>query len=112
MEQSKIDMFIATSSSNFPSEKIGIIHSQLEKVDDKKFLSIQSANYKNPTTLLIVSILLGALGVDRFMLGQIGVGVGKLLTCCGLGFWWFIDLFLIMKATKERNFFIFTQVAN
>jgi len=56
--------------------------------------------------------LLGALGVDRFMLGQIGVGVGKLLTCGGLGFWWFIDLFLIMKATKERNFFIFTQVAN
>ncbi len=53
MEQSKIDMFIATSSSNFPSEKIGIIHSQLEKVDDKKFLSIQSANYKNPTTLLL-----------------------------------------------------------
>ena len=53
MEQSKIDMFIATSSSNFPSEKIGKIHSKIEKVDEKKVISIQSANYKNPTTLLL-----------------------------------------------------------
>ena len=112
MEQSKIDMFIATSGSKFPSDKIGIIYSQLDKTDDRKFLSIQSANYKNPTTLLIVSVLVGGLGVDRFMLGQTGAGVGKLLTCGGLGLWWFIDLFLIMKSTKEKNFFIFTQVAN
>jgi len=112
MDQSKIDMFISTSSDRFPSEKIGIIYAQLEKIDDKKFLSIQSANYKNPTTLLIVSIFLGTLGVDRFMLGHTGAGIGKLLTCGGFWVWWFIDLFLIMKATKEQNFFIFTQVAN
>lgn len=112
MEQSKIDMFIATSSDKFPGEKIGIIQSQLEKIDDKKFLSVQSANYKSPTTLLIVSIFLGGLGVDRFMLGQTGAGIGKLLTCGGLWIWWFIDLFIIMKATKEKNFFTFTQVAN
>lgn len=112
MEQSKIDMFVATSADKFPNEKIGIIHSQLEKIDDKKFLSIQSADYKNPTTLLIVSIFLGSLGVDRFMLGQTGLGLGKLLTCGGAGIWFLIDLFLIMKATKEKNFFTFTQIAN
>lgn len=112
MEQSKIDMFIAASSDKFPSTKIGIIQSQLEKIDDKKFLSVQSANYKSPTTLLIVSIFLGGLGIDRFMLGHTVAGIGKLLTCGGMGFWWFIDLFLIMKATKEGNFFIFTQVAH
>ena len=112
MEQSKIDMFIATSGSNFPSEKIGIIHSQLEKVDDKKFLAVQSADYKSPTTLFLVSLFLGGLGVDRFMLGQTGLGIGKLLTGGGCGLWSLIDLFLIMKATKERNFLIFTQIAN
>jgi TM2 domain-containing membrane protein YozV len=112
MEQSKIDMFIATTGSKFPGERIGIIHSQLEKIDDKKFSSIQSAEYKSPTTLLIVSLFLGGLGVDRFMLGQTGLGVGKLLTCGGVGIWAFIDLFLIMKATKEKNFLIFTQIAN
>ena len=38
--------------------------------------------------------------------GLIGVGIGKLLTtcCCGLGLvWWFVDLFLIMDATRKKN---------
>lgn len=112
MEQNKIDMFVSTSSDKFPGDKLGIIQSQLEKTDDKKFLSIQSANYKSPTTLLIVSIFLGGLGVDRFMLGQSGMGIGKLLTCGGFGLWWLIDLFIIMGEAKKHNFYTFSQVAN
>ncbi|MDR3678995.1 MAG: TM2 domain-containing protein [Flavipsychrobacter sp.] len=112
MEQSKIDMFIATTGSKFPAEKMGIINSQLEKINDSKFLSIQSAEYKNPTVILIISLFFGSFGVDRFMLGQTGMGVGKLLTCGGLGVWTIIDWFLIMNATKEKNFLTFTQIAN
>jgi hypothetical protein len=37
------------------------------------------------------------------MIGDTGIGVGKLLTCGGLGIWTIIDLFLIQKATKEKN---------
>ena len=37
------------------------------------------------------------------MLGHTGAGIGKLLTCGGFWVWWFIDLFLIMKATKEQK---------
>lgn len=112
MDQTKINMFIAGNNDKFPSDKIGIIQAQLEKIDDNKFLSVQSANYKSPTTLLIVSFFLGGLGIDRFMLGQTGAGIAKLLTCGGFGIWWIIDLFIIMNATKEKNFYIFTQVAN
>ena len=112
MEQSKIDMFISSNGSNFPSEKIGIIQSQLQKLDDNKFLSVQSSDYKNPMTLLIISIFFGWIGVDRFMLGQTGLGIIKLLTCGAGGLWWLIDLFLIMGAAKEKNFFTFTQIAS
>ncbi len=112
MDQTKIDMFISANKDKFPTEKIGIIQNQLEKIDERKFLGIQSANYKNPTTLLIVSIFLGVLGVDRFMLGQTGAGVGKLLTCGGIYVWWLIDIFVISKATKDYNFVLFTQVSN
>jgi TM2 domain-containing membrane protein YozV len=111
MEQNKIDMFIAANADKFPAEKLGLIQSQLERVDDRKFISIQSADYKNPTTLLIFSIFLGNLGVDRFILGQVGLGVGKLLTCGGLGIWTFIDWFMIMNAAKENNFKSFLKIA-
>jgi TM2 domain-containing membrane protein YozV len=111
MEQNKVDMFLATMSSKFPPEKLLIIKSQLEKLDDSKLIVVQSADYKDPTTLLIISLLLGQLGVDRFMLGQTGPGIGKLLTCGGLGIWTIIDWFGIQKATKEYNFQKFTLLA-
>lgn len=55
---------------------------------------------KDKTTTLILSILLGAFGVDRFYLGKVGTGILKLLiTIFTLGLlswvWWLIDIILI-----------------
>ena len=54
---------------------------------------------KDWTTLLILSILLGGLGVDRFYAGHIGLGVLKLITIGGCGIWALIDI--IMVATGK-----------
>ena len=54
----------------------------------------------NWTVALVVSIFLGSLGVDRFMMGHIGLGVLKLITFVGCGIWWLIDV--IMIATKHE----------
>ncbi len=111
MEQNKIDLFVSSMSEKFPAEKMMSVRSILEKLDDSKFGYLQSLDYKNPTTLLIVSLLAGGFGIDRFMLGQTGLGVAKLLTGGGCGIWAIIDWFIIMGKTKEINYQLFMQNA-
>lgn len=50
---------------------------------------------KNKTTALILSVLLGGLGVDRFYLGYTGMGLLKLFTGGCFGVLWIIDIVYI-----------------
>lgn len=52
---------------------------------------------------MIISIFLGTLGVDRFMLGDIGMGILKLLTVGLCGVLTIIDWFTIQKRVQEQN---------
>jgi hypothetical protein len=54
-------------------------------------------------TALLLSIFLGTLGVDRFYLGQTGLGIGKLLTFGGCGIWSLIDLILVAMRKVTDN---------
>lgn len=47
---------------------------------------------KSKTTALLLSVLVGGLGVDRFYLGYTGMGVLKLLTGGCFGVLWIIDI--------------------
>jgi len=103
MEAQKVDMFLMTNSKFFEGHQLNMIRERLITLDDSKWSTVLMAQFKDPTTSLIVSILAGGLGIDRFIIGDTGMGVGKLLTCGGLGIWTIIDWFMIQAATREKN---------
>jgi hypothetical protein len=104
MDAQKVDMFIMSNGKFFESFQIAQIRERLLNLDENKWAMIQSVPLKDPQTSLIISIILGAYGIDRFYIGDTGMGVGKLLTCGGLGIWAIVDWFSIQKATRQKNF--------
>ena len=104
VEKQKVDMFIMSNQKYFPAEKIMFLKEKLYKIDETKFSMVSCMDFKEPTTILLVSLFLGSLGIDRFMLKDTGMGVLKLLTggCCGI--LTIIDWFSVQNRAKEKNF--------
>ena len=104
LDQNKVDMYIMTNQKFFPAEKMVYLRERLHNMDEQKFSLLSTIELKDPTTILLVSIFLGGFGIDRFMIGDTGMGVLKLLTggCCGILA--LVDWFTISNKTKEMNF--------
>ncbi len=103
MDQSRVDMYIATNAKFFESHQIPYLRDRLLALDDSKFIMIQSANLKDPSTALIISIFGGSYGIDRFYIGDTGLGVAKLLTLGGCGIWTIVDWFTAQSNAKKAN---------
>ena len=103
MDAQKVDMFLAANSKYFPAGQVMVIREILLNTDESRWAYIQSTSFNDPTMMLIVSLIGGGLGIDRFIIGDVGLGIGKLITCGGFGLWTIIDWFLIMDATREKN---------
>jgi hypothetical protein len=59
---------------------------------------------KDWLTAVILSFVVGTLGIDRFYLGYTGLGVLKLITLGGCGIWALVDLILIaMGSVPDSN---------
>lgn len=99
-----LNLLLSTYGKYFPEERFADVKTILESMSEDKQAALAMAGFKDPTITLIISLLGGGLGIDRFYIGDTGLGVAKLLTCGGLGIWSIIDWFLIMGAVREKNF--------
>lgn len=104
MDATKVDMFLAANKEYFLPNHVLLLKERMLQADESKYSLISMMEFKNPTTILIVSVLLGSLGIDRFMLGDTGMGVLKLLTGGVCGVLTIIDWFSVSKKAKEKNF--------
>lgn len=52
---------------------------------------------------LLMSIFFGSLGIDRFIMGHIFLGILKLITAGGFGIWWLVDVILIASKYHFQN---------
>ena len=104
VDKHKVDMYLMANQKYFPSDKIIFIKEKLYAVSEEQFSLLSAVEFKDPTTVLIISLFLGTLGIDRFMLKDTGMGVLKLLTggCCGI--MTIIDWFSVQSKAKEMNF--------
>jgi TM2 domain-containing membrane protein YozV len=68
------------------------------------------AREKDPAIALILSLTFGYFGVDRFYLGNIILGVLKLITFGGFFIWAMVDWFLITDSTRKANASIAKEV--
>ena len=66
-------------------------------------LEWMSKEWRDSLTTMLLSWILGELGIDRFYRGQIGLGVLKLLTAGGAGIWWLIDAIIATVRFGEEN---------
>lgn len=109
MDSQKIDLFLASNSGKFEGNQLIQIREKLQSLSDDKYMLLQALELKDPTTILLVSIFVGSLGVDRFLLHDTSLGVIKLLTCGGGGIWTIIDWFTATDRTKAYNYNLFME---
>ncbi|MBQ6023679.1 MAG: TM2 domain-containing protein [Clostridia bacterium] len=110
-DNNRIQTFIAQHRDFFDPAQTNEIGRILAGLDEARFAAVSSAGYKSPQTALILSLLAGGLGADRFFIGDIVWGVIKLLTLGGFGLIIIYDWIFIMKKTREANFKLLTEIA-
>lgn len=100
----KIDMFLVSNAKYLPGEKLGYIKEKLEEMDEECFELLYTVEFKDPMTVFLISLFFGYLGIDRFLIGDVAMGVLKLISfgCCGV--FTIIDWLTIQNKTKEVNY--------
>lgn len=104
MKNNEVNIYIAANAKYFPTAKIPYLKEKLYEADEEKFKLVTNQQMKEPIAMLVISVLFGYTGVDRFMLGDIWAGFFKTMTCGGCLAFTIVDWFLIVDRTKEINY--------
>lgn len=103
MDLQKVENYLLANSKYFAVNDLVLVRETLLKANEQKTTALMGTRFNDPVIVLVLSIIVGSLGVDRFLIGDIGLGILKLVTCGGFGIWVIVDWFLIMDTTRKKN---------
>lgn len=100
-----IDFWFTANKEKFLPEQLADIQGKMREVPTDKLFKLK---IRNPKTVFGFAVSpLGWIGVHRFILGQVWLGVFELLAFF-LGpirlMWWLIELFQVKKAAMKSNY--------
>ena len=106
MDQLKVTEFLEKNKDFlFPNKErteASVKNALISAPDDfEKYM--RNIPFRKPSTLQIISIFPGSLGVDRFYLGDIKMGILKYFTFGGLGIWWIKDIISAKDRCRAYN---------
>ncbi len=105
MTNDKIAAITAQFTKDIPDGSSLALQQALKNVPDEAYPSIIAIQTKSPVTVILLSIFLGGLGVDRFYIGDVKLGIVKLLLgWATYGLLPLIDIFFCYKKAKKNNY--------
>jgi len=104
-EQS-VERYLLLNSTFFPQEKVSQIKDKLLS-NESAFNRARLMTLKDPNTLLLISVFVGQLGVDRFLINKKATGALKLIFWLIAYVCMFASFFVILSdATKFIGWFL------
>ena len=96
--------FIYANKKFFPSYKTDLLINKLINNSTVDLELLHTIKFISPIKVLMISIMFGVFGIDRFFIGDYRVGFIKLFTVGGFGFLLVFDWFCILKRVKYINY--------
>ena len=91
-------------------QQVSELRKKLSQEEQGTFDLQYNNSSRNPQTALILGLVLGHLGIDRFYVGHTWLGILKLLTLGVVLIWTIIDWFIIKKAARRKNIEIAQEI--
>lgn len=105
MQPDKVAAVMARVTGDVPKESLPALQDMLANAPDAAFASLSSVSLKSTPVTVSLAFFLGWLGVDRFYIGDIGLGVAKLLLgWLTSGIWPLVDIFVSYRKARQKNF--------
>lgn len=106
MEEVKVLNFIEQKKDYlFPNDKYSEaqVEEALELAPDTFELTMNAIPFKDPSVVKAISFFVGSIGVDRFYLGDVKMGILKYFSFGGIGIWWIKDIISAKSRCRAYN---------